>query len=182
MRQLNLRMCFGLLILLLFFNGGIPARAGQTEKAMSQILDTPGEIGVIHAPLKQALKQIAQTYGVPIFAELASPEPEIDIPKEITSPRRLLDGLALLYPQYKWTIRSSIVYFYDEAVRDEPGNFLNVKLKSFTISGTVADVDLRLKSEVNRVRLGVNSPGALIVGLSPTALRKDHLPKVSLEN
>ncbi len=175
-------MYFRLSILFLFFSGGISLRGWQTEKAMSQILDTPGEIRVIHAPLKQALKQIAKTYGVPIFAELASPEPELDIPKETTTARRLLDGLALLYPQYKWTVHGSIVYFYDDAVRDEPGNFLNAKLKSFTISGTIADVDLRLKSEVNKVRLGINTPGGLIVGLSPIALRKGHLPKVLLEN
>lgn len=175
-------MYIGLSVLFFFFSVGIPVRAGQTKKGMSQTLDAPGEIRVFRAPLKQALEQIAQTYGVPIFAELANPEPEIDIPKETTTPRRLLDGLALLYPQYKWTIHGSIIHFYDETVRDEPGNFLNVKLKSFTISGTVADVDLRLKSEVNKVRLGINAPGELIVGLSPTALRKDRLPKLSLED
>lgn len=145
-------------------------------------VDVPRPLPAIDASLNKTLQQIAETYRVPMVVELANPLPRAKLPSATITAREALNAIVKRYPQYDWKLQDSVIHFYDQTLKGERGNFLNWRLKSFTISGTIADVDLRLKSEINKVRKGITSEGGLFVGILPADLEKGPLPTVVLKD
>ena len=158
-----------------------PAYSEQ-QTAANQALDARRDLPEVHAGLQEALVQIAKVYHLATVIELGQPLPSVRIPAGTMSARQALALVAKSDVGYDWRLHGSVIHFYDKKLRIEPLNFLNWRLDKFAISGTVADVDLRLKSELNKLRDRVIAEGGLIVGLRPTELARDRLPTVVLRD
>jgi hypothetical protein len=124
----------------------------------------------LKARLPDILGRLGSGYHVPLVAVLAEPTPEVRLSAGSLSARRVLNELVASAPEYRWELRNSVVYIYRNDIEKDSNFFLHWKIKSFTISDTVADVELRLRAHLNKMRKGVEGAGGLMVGLRSSQL------------
>lgn len=132
--------------------------------------------------LVEALEELAKVYHLPLVAVFAEPTQLFERPGGMMTAREVLNSLVGENPEYAWEVRDSVVYFYPLGLQNDPNYFLNWKIKRFVISDTVADVELRLRAHLNKIRKGIEGEGGLIVGLRSGTLSNHRLPTLVLRN
>ena len=150
--------------------------------AMHQVprLDVEQHIS-FRGDLAKVSRMLASTYRIPIVALLTQKSSSVELEGVFTGREALRRGLEA-NPDYDWEIREGVVYLFHRKVREDPNNMLRWRIKRFTISGTVADVELRLRTNLNKIRHDVKGEGGLLVGMLSTALSAHSLPTIVMEN
>jgi hypothetical protein len=100
----------------------------------------------------------------------------------LATAREVLDLAVKANPEYTWKLCDSAVYFYSRSIADDPNYFLNWRVRRFHIPGTVADADLRLRSELAKLQHHIQREGGLIVGLRSNELAEHTLPELTLRD
>lgn len=136
----------------------------------------------LEGSLSSVLRGLASEFHEPMIVELVTPEPQVSIPPDIKTLDSALDYIVSRFRPYKWVKNGAVVHFYSPEIEAQSQNFMNIILPTFTISGTVGIVDLRLRGEINKSIHGISSSGLLVEGILKPDLRKLQLPTAQVEN
>lgn len=154
----------------------------KAEEAAQLGLDTPKPLPIIYGDLRGLLGGVAEAYRLPLVAVLAGPSKRMKLPAGTFPPRQVLDLLVEKYPDYSWQVRDSVVYFYHRVAKEDPKNMLNWRIPRFTISDTVADIEMRLRANLNKIWKGVKGEGGVMVGIPSSGFEKHVLSKIVLHD
>lgn len=154
----------------------------EQQSTLASGVDTPKQLPQIKSDLGTALGQLAKTYRFPIVIVLADSHRMVEIPARTMTPRQALNHLVAQDRNYSWEPRGPGVYFCHRQLCDNPKNMLNWRLKTFTISGTLADLEMRLRANLNKIRQGITAEGGVMHGIPSSDLAKRALPRMVLHD
>lgn len=171
-----------MLTLAVFFMLLQPGIEMEQQPVLGRGLDTPRHLPEIADDLGTALGRLAKQYRLPMVVVLAGSPRKVKIPAGMMISRQALNQLVAQNPNYAWEARGPGVYFCHRQLRDNPKNMLNWRLKQFTISDTLADLELRLRANLSKIWQGITTEGGVIHGILAAGLAKEELPKIVLYN
>jgi hypothetical protein len=174
---------FPKIVVLLLWLAVFPADCSGQNRNNTQNLDTARPTEERVGDLRDLLVQTANEFRLPMVMELAQPLPEgLRLRGGERTPRQTLDLLVAQCPEYIWQQHKNVVYFYHKGLKNSSNNFLNWKISSIRISNSVADIEMRLRAEINKSKQQVRGTGGLSVGLYSTDLSKHQLPGQTLRD
>jgi len=147
----------------------------------------------LHAPiahkgssgnLAELLRFVSEQYRIPIIGELVYPVPENRVFESGQDTAvSLLAKLLRQVPAYSYDITNGhIIRFYRRDVVDKKGNFLNVRLKHFTMPANLADFKLLLPSAIDSARKGLPGSGSVTSGFASREMENGKLTQKELSN
>jgi hypothetical protein len=127
-----------------------------------------------------ALVQMARAAHVPLIAELVWPLPEIPTAEGVPITPERLDELAKQSPGYEWRMEGKAVHFYNKKLRQAHFNFLNLKIRTFTVPPNLSDMKLWFPGWAIGLLEGYPAGGGAISGFGDTLLEKEKLQEAAL--
>lgn len=164
-------ICIAVGLTLLARAGALPKRpvpckpadlASCTAERMATPLSWPGG----YVALDRVLRTLARRAAIPMSVVVAWPVPNVDLPRLTMTPAALLGLIVRTHPTYAWRISGGVLCFNDRRLQNDPQNFLNWRLASFTVGPDVGMDLLVLAQELHRPRRSP-SAGMAIEGLRP---------------
>ncbi len=102
-------------------------------------LGTPVRWSGRYEPLDRLLRAVARRAFVPMSIVLARPLPNVALPSGLASPAAELDAVVRTHRAYRWWLDDGVLRFEDARLVNDRQNFLNWRLRSYTIAPDVGD-------------------------------------------
>ena len=154
--------------------------AGQTESR--SLLDLPVAHQAKSGDLVDLLTFVATQFHVPVIGELAQPLPKnLNIPPGTHTARELFDLIFKKANRNTWDAAGNVAHVYDKSLLKSPKNFLNARLKSFQMPGSVGELERSLPAVLPDIN-GVMHEGIATTGLTDPYLSKITLPSKTVHN
>ena len=173
---LNLEKIMGVSLVVCFFALYVSGQVGATSGTKRGLLDVARRVEERKGRLDEILVVVSKEFKLPMIIELAQPMPDdVRVGAGTFTARDLLDKVCEKNSVCRWDLKGQVVLVYDDSVRKAARNFLNWRLEEFKMPGNVADLDLRLRGQLNSIKSGVKGKGGLVQGI-----RSDELSKLTL--
>lgn len=164
------------LLMAMLFHTTWPDRISPRQE--QSLLDRAVKHEEIVGHLWNTLPLIGQIYGVPVVAELSSDRPcQLHIGRGKTTLLGILRNLKQQCGNYGWKIHGRVVHVHEISLMGATGNFLNWKIESISLPKNVAELELQLRSVLDKKRAGITQPGGVVVGIYSSALAQLPLPE-----
>ena len=133
--------------------------------------------------LPELLRFVAQQYRLPIVAEVMYPAPILSIPAGTNTAQEVLLELTKSVPEYKFElVGKTVVHFCNKDIENSPGNFLNVRLRRFSMPPNVSEFKVLFPARVGAARRGFQGEGVVTTGFGDPHLQKDTLPRIEFKD
>lgn len=157
----------------------VPFSLAQKESADS-LLETVRHLPPIEDDLHNGMEHVARIFRAPMLVVLKGDNATLTINEGSTTLRQVLDSAVHQNAGYIWEANNGVIYFHELTLQKAPLNFLNWKLKRFTIFDNAALVNLSLRAHIQNVRYHASAEGGAITGVMDAELEKHSLPSSTL--
>src|SRR5205814_2277492 len=157
--------------------------AASDQHAVRNRLDIAHEHKQFGSDFVNAVDFVSHEYHIPIIAEVTfSANRQVLFDKHEDSARQLLNLLISKIDDCAWEDRAGVIHIYQKQLLNAPGNFLNVKLKTFLLSGTMSDFKLALRTRLYNASQGFTGTGGVISDFPSQQLSGQTLPRKLLRD
>lgn len=140
----------------------------------------PPQYGQPPEDLANALVQMARASHVPLIAELVWPLPKVPTAEGVPLTPDRLNDLVKQSPGYEWKMEGKAVHFYNKKLRQARFNFLNFKMRQFSVPPDLSDLKLWFPGWAIGLLEGYPAEGGAISGFGDTLLEKEKLQQATL--